>query len=144
VNIIVQLRDQLIKCPLLGFHAAFLSGLDSGDDRSELTDLNNTLIEVILVLLLDLELKLSKCVVDLSVQIDHVTHVLELLIHVVEVPSLLHELIDVFDLLGQVLNALSEPLLLDVGPLADDLRDQCLNLTDEVLRRGKQGRTAAL
>ena len=53
--------------------------------------MNNTLIEVVLVLFLDLELELSQCVVDLTVQIDHVTHVLEVLIHVVKVAGLLYD-----------------------------------------------------
>ena len=144
MNIIIQLRDQLIECPLLGFHAAFLSGLNSGDDGGELTDLNDTLIEVIFVLLLDLELKLSKCIVYLTVQIDHVTHILELLIDIVEVAGLLDELVHIFDLLGQVRDALPQPLLLDVGPLADDLRHQSLYLTDKVLRGRQQGRPAPL
>jgi hypothetical protein len=99
VNIIIQLRDQLIKSPLLGFHAAFLGGFDSGDNRGKLTDLNDTLIEVVLVLFLDFELELSECVVYLPVQIDHVTHVLEVLVHVVKVAGLLHELIHIFNLL---------------------------------------------
>jgi hypothetical protein len=99
VNIIIQLRDQLIKCPLLGFHAGFLGGFDSTDDSGKLTDLNYTLIEVVLVLFLDLKLELSKRVVDLAVQIYHVTHVLEVLIHIVKMAGLLNELIDIFNLL---------------------------------------------
>ena len=102
MNIIIQLRDQLIKSPLLGFHAAFLGGFDSGDNRGKLTDLNNTLIEVVLVLLLDLELELSQSIVDLSIEVDLITNVLEMLVNVIEVPSLLNELINVFDLLREV------------------------------------------
>lgn len=144
MNIIIQLRDQLIESPLLGFHAAFLSGLNSGDDGGQLTDLNDTLIEVIFILLFDLELKLSECIVYLTVEIDHVTHVLELFINVVKVAGLFHEFVHIFDLLGQVRDALPQPLLLHVCPLADDLRDQSLNLTDKVLRGGQQGRAAPL
>lgn len=123
MNIIVQLWDQLIECSLLGFHAAFLAGLDSRDDRGKLADLDNALIEVVLVLFLDLELELGKSVVDLAIEIDHVTHILELLINVVEMAGLLYELVHIFDLLRQVRNALAQPLLLDIGPFADDLRD---------------------
>jgi hypothetical protein len=144
MNIIIQLRDQLIKSPLLGFHAALLSGLNSGDYGGELTDLYDTLIEVIFVLLFDLELKLSECIVYLAVQIDHVTHILELLINIVEVAGLFDELVHIFDLLGQVRDALPQPLLLDVGPLADDLRHQSLYLTYKVLRGRQQGRPAPL
>lgn len=106
--------------------------------------MNDTLIEVIFVLLLDLELKLSECIVYLTVQIDHVTHVLELFINIVEVAGLFHELVHIFDLLGQVRDALPQPLLLHVGPLADDLRHQSLYLTDKVLRGRQQGRPAPL
>jgi hypothetical protein len=45
------------------------------------------------------------------------------LVHVVKVPGLLHELIHIFNLLRKVLNALSQPLLLHVSPLTDNLRD---------------------
>jgi hypothetical protein len=44
-------------------------------------------------------LELSKRVVDLAVQIYHVTHVLEVFIHIVKMASLLNELIDIFNLL---------------------------------------------
>jgi hypothetical protein len=83
MNIIIQLRDQLIKSPLLGFHAALLGGLNSGNNGSKLTDLDDTLIEVVFVLLFNLKLELSKSIVDLPVEIYHVTHVLEMLSHVV-------------------------------------------------------------
>jgi hypothetical protein len=102
MNIIVQLRNQLIECSLLGFHGALLGRLDSGDDGCELTDLDDTLIEVVLVLLLDLELELSQSIVDLPVEVDLITNVLEMLVNVIEVPSLLNELVNVFDLLREV------------------------------------------
>ena len=121
MNIIVQLRNQLIECSLLGFHAALLAGLDSRNNRGKLTDLENTFVEVVLVLFLDLELELSESIVNLSIQIDHVTDILELFINVVEMAGLLYELVDVFDLLRQIRNALAQPLLLHISPLSNDL-----------------------
>ncbi len=144
MNIIVQLWDQLIECPLLGFHAGLLCGLDSGYDSGKLADLHDALIEVVLVLLLDLELELGERVVDLAVQVDHVADVLEVHVDVVEVAGLLHELVHILDLLRQVRDALSQPLLLHVSPLADHLRQQRLNLADKVLGGGKQGRPTPL
>lgn len=123
MNTIIQLWDQLIECSLLGFHAALLARLNSGNDGCELTDLDNALIKIVLVLLFDLELELSKSIVDLPIEIDHVTYILELLIYVVEMSCLLYELIHVFNLLREVGNALAQPLLLHVSSLTDDLRD---------------------
>lgn len=144
MNIIVQLWDQLIECSLLGFHAAFLARFDGGNDRSKLTDLDNTLIEVVFVFLLDLKLELGQGIIDLAIEIDHVTHVLEVLVNVIKVTGLLHELVNIFDLLRQVGNALAKPLLFHISPLADHLRDKSLDLANEVFGSRQQCRAATL
>jgi hypothetical protein len=47
-------------------------------------------------------LELSQSIVDLSIEVDLITNVLEMLVNEIEVPSLLNELINVFDLLREV------------------------------------------
>jgi hypothetical protein len=59
-----------------------LLALNGSDNLGQLTDLHDCLIEVVLIFLLDLELELSESVVDLVVQIDAVTEVLEVVIGV--------------------------------------------------------------
>lgn len=69
-----------------------MSAFDIAHSCGELTDLLYALSKVVLVLLLDLELELSKEVIDLTVEVNLVPHVLEVLIGLDKVAVLLDEL----------------------------------------------------
>jgi hypothetical protein len=66
VDLIVQLRDQLIQSLLESFHASLLLAFNSRDDSGQLGDLLHALSEVVSILFLDLELEFGKSVVDLT------------------------------------------------------------------------------
>ena len=102
VDLVVKLRDQLIEGPLESLHAAFLLAFNGGHDLRKLRDLLYALREVVSVLLLHLELELSKGVVDLAVQVNTVANVLEVLVGEGKVSVLLNELLHVSDWLGEV------------------------------------------
>jgi hypothetical protein len=99
VDLVVQLWDQLIEGSLEGLSTAFLGRFNCSDNCGKLRDLHDALVEVVLVFLLDLELEFGESVVDLAIEVDHVTDILEVFIDVVEVSSLLNVLLYIFDLL---------------------------------------------
>jgi len=103
-----------------------------------------TLSKVVSVFLLHLELEFSKGVVDLPKEIHAVSHILEVLVGVEQVPVLLNELLNIHYRLGKVLKSFFKPLLGLVSPFTNDFRHHILNFTDEILRGGKKGGAATL
>lgn len=144
MNLIIQDRDKLIESPLLVLHVVLRLTLDSADKSGQLADALNSLGKVVSVLFLDLEYEFSESIVNLAVQVHAITHVLEIVIHKVEVAFLLHEFLHVRNGAGKVREGLAQPFLRDVSALTDDLGHGLLNLGYEVLRRREEGRPRAL
>lgn len=66
--------------------------------------------------------------------LDFISHILQVLVHVVEVAKLLNILLNVGDWLAQVFVLLVQPLLAFLDSLTEDNWDELLNLLDFVFR----------
>ena len=119
----VQLWDKLVEGPLEGLHGAFLLAFNVANDVGELRNLLDTLGKVILIFFLNLELEFSECVIDLSVEVNAVADILEVLIDIDKVTILFDELFNISDRLAQVGNGLPEPFLRLISALTDYLGD---------------------
>jgi len=102
MNLAVKLRDKFVKRLLKGLSIAFLGALNRLDDGRELADLLHALREVVLVLLLDLQGKLGKGVVDLAKEVNAITNVLEVVVSVNQVTVLFNEFFNVSNGLREV------------------------------------------